>query len=502
MRLFPSFLKSGNEPFPAEPPTASPSAPVKTQMQPPAPAPAPSFVGDSADPLAIIGKRNEDIRQGVESLLSRLQDMDLFRAQFQALVSGVATVIDELESTRSKLGEAQGALVAEREGSAEARRRMADLVSAMERLEADHRMLSAERDRLEAAVRSLEFSLDENGLVMREKEILLADLERDLANETELHRQTAAENEGRRNELERVGLLLASIENDLADQRDRWGVTDDENRTLRTALEEAQNTVQRLNRKLAELEPVIQRLREHNSQLDAAFHAERESNDRARSQASSENERLKAEIGAMQVKLEAVTSRADANERFLSEARRQLRDKLEELRVSERRSIDASLQVNTLQKRLDAAEREAAQAAAKTDEVERSRKLILERSDVLAKAMKNKDSALQKTEQKLQFLTERLEETALRTAKSREQYEQRIGELTELLEKEKTERALAEGALQSARRDRLNLQRELLNVKAGTRDEKPSEPEASPLHDDIRAMADFDDNVKPFTPTP
>lgn len=499
MRIFPSFLKSGNEPLPTVTEALRPAA---AAVAAPKPSVQPTASSEGGDPLAVIGKRNEDIRQGVESLLARLHDIAVFRTQVEVLVAGVANVIDELEATRSKLGESQGALIAERDSHAEARRRIGDLASALERIDADHRMLFAERDRLDGVVQSLEFALDENGLAMREKEIILTDLQRELSNECELHRQTAAENEGRRTEVERLSLLVAALENDLADQRDRWGLTEDENRTLRIALEEAQNASLRLNRRVSELEPVIQRLREQNAQLESSFHAERESSDRTRAQAADEQERLKGEIGAKQVKLEAVSSRADANERFLAEARRQLRDKLEELRVSERKSIDASLQVNTLQKRLEAAEREGVQAAVKTEEVEKSRRLILERSEVLTKAMKNKDAALQKTEQKLQFLTERLEDTALRTAKSREQYEQRIAELTEQLEKEKTERALAEGALQSARRERLSLQRELLNVKAGVRDDRGPDADSAPAEEDIKSMADFDDNVKPFTPTP
>jgi hypothetical protein len=42
----------------------------------------------------------------------------------------------------------------------------------------------------------------------------------------------------------------------------------------------------------------------------------------------------------------------------------------------------------------------------------------------------------------------------------------------------------------------------LLNVKAGVRDDRGPDVDAAPAEEDIKAMADFDDNVKPFTPTP
>ncbi len=499
MRLLPSFLKPA--PLPAEPESfqnlAARAARVAAASSPP-PAPVETVV----DPLAVIGKRNEDLRQGVETLLVRLQEMELFRTQFQSLVGGVAGVIQELETTKSKLGEVQGSLNAERESAGDARRHIAELTAELERLDSDHRIVSSERDRLESLIQHVESVAEETSLALREKEISLADFERQLNGETERHRQTTAENEARREEVERLGNLLSIHENDLAALRDRAGLLDDETRSLKTALEDSQGSVLRLGRRITELEPIIQRLREQNAQLETTLHAERETNDRTRAQSSEEIERLRADMNTMQVKLEAVSSRADANERFLGEARRQLRDKLEELRVSERKTIDGSLQVNTLQKRLEAAEREILQATLKAEEVEKSRKLILERSEALAKSARGKDIALQKTEQKIQFLTERLEDWANRARKEREQYEFRLGELTEQLEKEKTERAIAEGALQSARRERLNLQRELLNVKAGVREDKMIETEQENVREDIESMTDFDDNVKRFNATP
>jgi crescentin len=483
MRL-PTFLKPPTDGSRVERPTPSLSFSASLPRQ-----------EQQVDPLSVIGKRNEDLRQGVEVLFERLEQIDQFRAQFQGLVGGVATVIEELEATKLRFAEVQGSLNAERDAHTDVRGRLAQTSADLDRLTQENQLLGNERSRLEGMVHQLESASEEMSLALREKEISINDLERQLRGEAERARQLNSENESRREEIDRLSGIVAALELDIGNLQDKTGLLEEENRTLAQALQDAQASTFRLNRQVSELEPLVQRLREQNAQLDHNLQSEREMRDRLNSQKIEESERARADVSALQVKLEAVSSRADANERFLGEARRQLRDKLEELRVSERKGIDAALQVNTLQKKIEANERDQAQAAAKIEELENSRKLIMERADMIAKAAKAKDVALQKTEQKIAFLSDRIEENAKRAQRDRDQLEARLAEMAEALEKERTERAIAEGALQSARRDRLQLQREVLSAKAAARPERSFESEPAPKNPDLVDLEDLDDNI-------
>jgi hypothetical protein len=88
----------------------------------------------------------------------------------------------------------------------------------------------------------------------------------------------------------------------------------------------------------------------------------------------------------------------------------------------------------------------------------------------LAKAAKAKENAMQRAEEKISLLESRLAESTKVAHAQRSQLEAKLAQLGEQAQSESAARAYAEGALQSARRERLNMQRELVarkTAKAG-----------------------------------
>ena len=104
--------------------------------------------------------------------------------------------------------------------------------------------------------------------------------------------------------------------------------------------------------------------------------------------------------------------------------------------------------------------------------------------------MKARETALAHAEDRVKSLTNRIEQLELDTAANRAKAEQQIAELNATIQRERMDRAVSEGALETTRRDYSRLQRELLTERAARRRnpevDQTSEPKATngkaPVH--------------------
>jgi hypothetical protein len=124
------------------------------------------------------------------------------------------------------------------------------------------------------------------------------------------------------------------------------------------------------------------------------------------------------------------------------------------IRESEQRVLDKSIAAKSLEIKVDELEKDLVSARAVHTEVEAAHAVAAERSETLAKSMKDQEVALQSAEQKIMMLEARIEEQMRSTLSERTSLEERIATLTKQFEAEAAARSFAEGALHTARKQR------------------------------------------------
>jgi len=87
---------------------------------------------------------------------------------------------------------------------------------------------------------------------------------------------------------------------------------------------------------------------------------------------------------------------------------------------------------------------------------------LTERSNILAETLKARETSLAHAEQKIKSLTDRIAEIEVDAGAYRAKTERRIDELNASLQRERVELAVAQGALETTRRDYARLQRDML----------------------------------------
>ena len=118
---------------------------------------------------------------------------------------------------------------------------------------------------------------------------------------------------------------------------------------------------------------------------------------------------------------------------------------------------------------------------------------------MLEKANKAKDAVISQSEDKMAQLAEQLSRSEHKNRLSMEAQSKRIAELITELEREKSERGLAEGRLESVRKERTRLQLELSTLRARYMDDGSFN---SSDDDDGDGLPRNSGNIKSFRPDP
>jgi chromosome segregation ATPase len=184
-----------------------------------------------------------------------------------------------------------------------------------------------------------------------------------------------------------------------------------------------------------------------------------------------------------QVQLEALQARASMAEKLLANTRQQLAQRNEEARASEREVMEAK-------RARSAAEtlRREVEALVKTHEahireLETSRSGLAERSTTLAETLKSRELQLAEADEQRRSAAEQIARLENEIRSGRLTYEKRIDELLAMLDRERLDRQVVEGALDTTRRERAALQHEVYKMRRmqrATPADEPSEAEAEP----------------------
>jgi crescentin len=442
--------------------------------------------------LDTVGQKSELIRVRFANLIDRLDEIRSLKDDFALLSEPVYDLIRNYPNLQSRLMETEAVLKQEADTTVQLRRELADLTLVHSRLTDDLSSTLSQLRKAEAKVRDHESSVEDLRLNLKDKEAIVADLENQLAIETERARNITEENQALRLDAHEADQTVARAERDLVELREKQGLLDHEVKRLQKVAEEQNYRLSTLTNRNGELESLLESSRQNASELESKLMAEQVSRQRLETQMDAERSSHQTAISALDMKIVGLTSRQNATDKILAHTRDQLRDKNEAYRGVERSLKEATIERNTLDRRLEATQQEVERQVSLGNELQRSRLELQERVEMLNKAIAAKDFQIESSDNKIASLTERVDQITKRFEQERNTLEAANRRLTEELQNEKAERSLIQGALEIARESRVKIQKKYLALRKHTR--------LDPNEDDmpLQVEEETETNVRPL----
>jgi crescentin len=271
---------------------------------------------------------------------------------------------------------------------------------------------------------------------------------------------------------------------------------------LQSAYEQAVNETGRLTRRLTESENTLTATRAQLGKVETSFAETYAERGRLAVALDEAREQHQAEHNNLNMRLDALQSRAATAEKLLSEARQNLIARTEEVRAFDRKAVEATIARNNADKRLAQIETTHESRERQIKDLEQSRAALVERTNALTKTLKTRETALARSEEKIQQLTERTGHLEADIQVSRTNIEKRTEDLNSALQRERIERAVVEGALEAARKDNSRLQSEVgalrstlrrgipldESVARGSESESPAKPKRGRASDVVEPI--------------
>ena len=411
-----------------------------------------------------IGVRYETIHGGLDSI-SRV--VEHLRA-IEPLLSEIrAPVAEEFEARRSEHAE----LISLRAAFEQASRQLT-LVQAEERelsakLAASDAALvesDARRQALDVALEdgALEIDRLRNGLL--QSDLKVGGLEASLRDATARGEHLAQDVETLRVQTQDIDARRGEAEAALARANQQSALQVEELATLKKRLEQAGSDVARLSRVETELEAQVAAERARLLAAENALATFQSDSARVIRGLEAQVEAGRTEVSALQTRLETATGRADKLEEMNGQISAKLNESSAQQQAVERRAGDLNVALERALERVRNLEDEVEDLRGRHAGVDTARATAIERADQLAKTVGAHEKALKRAEERAAQLRTRFEAMQASQDEVRRQHEDKVAELQTEIERIRSEAALAEGALESARRDRSRLQMALLGA--------------------------------------
>ncbi len=428
---------------------------------------------------AQVGGENEALRNLLVDANAKIGELDTIKDAVNKLVDPVSKALRAFEAEKSEKLGLQTVLNNTRAAYGKLRNEVADLEKKAASAESDCRQLRQELATTQNQVRTLEATKAEVAVEIAARRAQIADLETRLAQECAETKTLREENRRFDERLSAATKRITQLESDLNAARQRLLLADDEKRALQSSLDRSIAEASKLSRKLSETEAALTASQGRLRHVEGNF-AEL-SNERTRLARALEEatERYEQELTSQRMRVEALTSRAAASDKLLGEAREHLLGKAEEIRDYDRRLTEQTMARELLEAKLAEAEAERITRDSRITELDSQRTTLSERAGALTRAYTGKEAALGRAEETIQSLNARVTTLQNELENAKHSAEQRIEELNAALRREKMERSVVEGALETGRKDFARLMREVLALQRAQQERETVSPRAA-----------------------
>jgi chemotaxis protein MotB len=426
---------------------------------------------DSArSPFANIGERvgedNEALRHLLIDTGLQFDALDELKTTFSKLVDPLHNMLGTLEQAKFDNASLRGALAELRTSHDSLRSEFEELKSNSSDLESDNQRLTRELTSAQQSVEELEGEKVKLTGELSAVRVAIANLEKRLGEEASNGRALGDEKRLLIERAETADKRILESESAASLARERLSLLENEKDSLQSALDQTLAQSSKTARRLAEAENALADARARLQKMEGSLAAAEDERKKLTAAYDEANERRQSEVYALTLKLDAMRSRSTAAEKLLAEMRQNLVARTEEIRVAEGKLVEAIVGRSGAEKKAEQLAGIAEAHDRQNKKLEQTRLSLTDRSKVLAETVKARDSTLSHAEDKIKSLTDRVELLKAEAAASHAKAEKRIEQLNAAIERERAERAVAEGALEATRGDYTRLQREIATDRA------------------------------------
>jgi crescentin len=427
-----------------------------------------------------VGEDNQALRHLLIDTGLQFSALDELKQTFGKLVDPLHKMLGTLEQAKFDNASLRGALSELRSSHEALRNDFAGLEKKSSELESDHQRLSRELASAQQSAQELEGDKVRLTGELATMRVALANLEKQLGEEAHNSRTLGDEKRALIERADSADKRILESEAAANQAREHAALLENERDSLQTALDQTLAQSSKTSRRLAETENALADARARIQQMEASLAAGEEERKKLSAAHDESNERRQSEVYALTLKLDAMRSRSAAAEKLLAEMRQSLVARTEEIRATEAKLVEATLGRSGAEKRAEqlAGANEAHDRQNK--KLEQTRLALTDRCKVLSETVKARDSALAHAEDKIKSLTDRVELMKSEAAANQARAEKRIEQLNSAIERERAERAVAEGALEATRADYARLQRDVAAERALRRRSVQSEENLAP----------------------
>lgn len=449
-----------------------------------------------------IGQRNEMVRVRISQMMERLDDLKSLQADFAQILEPLAGVADELPQAKIKIAELEVLLAREQEHMRNLHRELNEVNGRAASSSNELAAVSTDLQRLETQLRERDAENEELRVRVRDRTVAVENLERQLFAETEQVRALTGENKSLRIEAQAADQAMTRAERELNDLGERLSLSEQDARRLQTLAGEQAVRLSEAEARVVELTQQIEVLRQRARDLEMQLGTEISARERAEGQFETEMAAIRADRANLAMKLDASLGRAATLEQLLAQVRSQLREREENARTADRTLKELQIERTTLDRRLEGLQAELQRQTERVSEIQRLRAEADGRADMLTKALAAKEAAMEQSQTRVAALADRMEQLGRRHEAEKAELQAANRRLVEELQNERSERALAQGALDIARETRASLQKQHEGLKRAVRNLHGVDP-ATLLGlsmPEARTERTQESNVTPFAP--
>jgi len=427
---------------------------------------------------AQFGGENEALRNLLLNANTKINELDSIKDAVAKLADPVAKALVAYETEKSEKIGLQTVLNNTRTAYGKLRNEMADLEKRTEAKLSECLMLRQELISTQDLLKSAEATKAEIAIDVATRRAQIGELEARLTQEGGDNKALREENERLDHRLIAAEKRIVVLESDVNSTRQRLLMADDEKRSLQSSLDKSITDAARLARKLAETEASLTTVHGRLRHVEANFAETNTERARLASALEGANERHEHERNSQRIRLDALQARVGATEKLLGEAREHLLARADEIRDYDRRLNDMAQARDASQAYAAELEAERLRRDSEFEELRQQHSTLKERSAALARAFNAKDVELTRSGETAVALNAKIQSLESEMTARQQTTEKAIEDLTAALRREKHERAVAEGALDTGRKDFARLMREVMTLQ---RNQTAREPGPNPF---------------------
>ncbi len=299
-----------------------------------------------------MGEENEVLRNLLSDTGRKISELDELKDAFDKIVQPFNSTLRALEQEKSQSLGLSGMLSESRTAYDTLRTEFYQVERKATALEAETEKLREDLELARESNRGLESTRIELSDDISTRVAQIAELERQLAQETSQRRSLGEARRTAQDQLDAAEKRIVELEGELAAAQEKLALLEDEKRSLQTGIDQALNETARLTRRLTESENTLTATRAQLGKVESSFAEAYAERGRLSAALDESKEQHQAERNSLNMRVDALQSRAATAERLLTEARQNLLARTEEVRAFDRKSVEATISRNNAEKRL------------------------------------------------------------------------------------------------------------------------------------------------------